>query len=67
MGKPDFREGHVESRDKTKKTVIFPEIARKLFQFFPGKIEAQFLHLLDPNSPNIYLKCPRKCPKTYNF
>ena len=26
-----------------------------------------FLHVLDPNSSSFYLKCPRKCQKTYNF
>ena len=26
-----------------------------------------FLHVLDPNSFSFYVKCPRKCQKTYNF
>ena len=25
------------------------------------------LHILDPNYPSFYLKCPIKCQKTYNF
>ena len=56
-----------KSRVKTGKTVIFPRIAEKLFQFFPGTIEAPFLHVLDPNSPSFNVKCPRKCQKPYNF
>ena len=68
MGKPDFREGLVESRDKTGKTVIFPEIAEEIVQiFFPARIEASFLNVLDPNSSSFFVKCPRKCQKTYNF
>ena len=35
--------------------------------FFPRRIEAPFLHVLDPNSLSFYVKCPRKCQKTYNF
>ena len=30
-------------------------------------IEVPLLHVLDPNSPSIYVKCPRKCQETYNF
>ena len=57
-----------KSKDKTGKTVIFPEIAGKIVPIFAleGQ-EAPFLHVLDPNSPSIYVKCPRKCRKTYNF
>ena len=35
--------------------------------FYPGRMKALLLHVLDPNSPSIYVKCPKKCPKTYNF
>ena len=35
--------------------------------FCLGIMEAPFLHVFDPNSPSIYVKCPRKCQKTYNF
>ena len=31
--------------------------------FYPGRIEASFLHVLDQNSLSIYVKCPRKCQK----
>ena len=67
MGKPDFREGQEKSRDKTEKLSFFEGNQRKLFQRCPGRIEAPFLHVLDPNSPSFYVKCPRKCQKTYNF
>ena len=30
-------------------------------------MEASLLHVLDQNSPSIYVKWPRKCQKTYNF
>ena len=56
-----------KSRVKTGKTVIFQGNEGKLFQFFPGRIEAPLLHILDPNYPSFYLKCLRKCQKTYNF
>ena len=39
----------------------------QFFQFCPGRIEAPFLHVLDPNSASFYVKCPRKWQKTYNF
>ena len=36
--------------------------------YHPERIEAPpFLHVLDLNSPSSYVKCPRKCQKTYNF
>ena len=35
--------------------------------YHPERIEAPFLHVLDLNSPSSYVKCPRKCKKTYNF
>ena len=35
--------------------------------FCSEKIEAHFLHVLDINSPSIYVICPRKCQKPYNF
>ena len=68
MGKPDFREGQVESRVKTeKKLSFFQGNQGQLFQFCPGRIEAPILHILDPNYLSFYLKCLRKCQKTYNF
>ena len=57
---PDFREGQVESRAKTGKLSFFQGNQRQLFQFCPGRIEALFVHILDPDSPFFYLKCPRK-------
>ena len=33
----------------------------------PERIEAPFSHVFDLNSPSSYVKCPRKCQKTYNF
>ena len=48
-------------------TVIFLGIAGKIVPIFLGRIEAPFLHVLDPNSPSFYVKCPRKCQKAYNF
>ena len=35
--------------------------------FCPERMEVSFLHVLDPNSSSFYVKCPRKCQKTYNF
>ena len=35
--------------------------------YHPERTEAPFLHVLDLNSPSSYVKCPRKCQKTYNF
>ena len=55
----------MEIRVKTgKRTVIFKW---NQGQFFPGRIEAPFLHVLDTNSSSFYVDCPRKCQKTYNF
>ena len=67
MGKPDFGEGRVESRVKTRETVIFPGIAGKIVPVFPWKDRSPLLHVLDPNSPSFYAKYPGKCQKTYNF
>ena len=67
MGMPGFRKGQVEKWDQNWKTVIFPGNQRQLFQFCPRRIEAHFLHILDPNYPSFYLQCPRKFQKTYNF
>ena len=67
MGKPDFREGQGKSRVKTGRMSFFQGNQGKLFHFFPERLEAPFLHVLDPNSPSFYVKCPRKCQKTYNF
>ena len=35
--------------------------------YHPERIETPFLHVLNLNSPSYYVKCPRKCQKTYNF
>ena len=35
----------------------------QLFKFSPGRIEALFLNILDPNSLSFYVKCPRKRQK----
>ena len=49
---------------KTGKKLTFSQGNQgKLFQFCSGRIEAVFLHILDPNYPSFYLKCPRKCQK----
>ena len=53
---------------KTGKTVIFSsDIRGNHSNYHPERIEAPFLHVLDLNSPSSYVKCPRKCQKTYNF
>ena len=49
---------------KLEKLSFFQGNQEQFFQFCPGRIEAPFLNVLDPNSP---VKCPRKCQKTYNF
>ena len=55
-----------KGRIKTGKAVIFPGKLGEIFQFFPGRIEAAFLHVIDPNFSSFYVKCARKCQKTYN-
>ena len=66
-GKPDFREGQVEKLGQNGKLSFFQGNQEQLFQFCSGRIEARLLHILDPNYLLFYLKCPRKCQKTYNF
>ena len=56
-----------KSRVKTGKTVIFLWKAGSVVPILPGRKESPFLHVLDPNSPSFYVKCPRKFQKTYNF
>ena len=51
MGTPDFMKGQVERWAKTRKLSFFQENQGQLFQFYPGRIEALFLHILDPNYP----------------
>ena len=34
-----------------------------MFQFCPERIEAPFLHILDPNYSSFYFKCSRTCQK----
>ena len=58
----------MENRDKTGKNCHFSRDSRENCSIFcPGRMEAPLLYVLDPNSPSIYVKCPRKCQKTYNF
>ena len=53
-----------KSRVKTGKTVVFQGNQGQLFHFFPGRIEAPLLHILDPNYSSFYLKCLRKRQKS---
>ena len=47
---------------KLEKMSFFSTDSREnCFNFFPGRIEAPFLHVFDPNSPSFYIKCARKC------
>ena len=52
---------------KLGKTVIFPEKLEEIVSILPWKDSGPLLHILDANYPSFYLKCPRKCQKTYNF
>ena len=57
-----------KSTVKTGKNCHFSRDSRKnCSNFFPGRIEAPFLHVLDPNSPSFYVKYPRKCKKKKIF
>ena len=56
-----------KGRVKTGKTVIFPGKSGAIFPVSPLKDRSPLLHVLDPNSPSFYVKCPRKCQNTYNF
>ena len=67
MGKPDFREGQAEKYGQNWKTVIFPGESGEIVLMLPWKDRNPLLHVLDPNFPSFYVKCPRKCQKTYNF
>ena len=67
MGSQILGRDRWKSRVKTGENVIFQGNQGQFFQFRPGKIEASFLHVLDPNSHSFYVNCPRKCQKTYNF
>ena len=60
----DRRKGRVRTG---KKNCHFPGNQEKLFQFCHGMIESPLLHILNPNYRSVYLKCLRKCQKTYNF
>ena len=76
-------ESHILGRDRQKvgseleKTVFVQGNQKQLFQFWPGAGKSgksgksgaivPILHILDPNYPSFYLKCPRKFQKTYNF
>ena len=65
-------EGHILRSDRWKSKAKlekchFPENKGQLFQFCPGRLETPFSHILDPNYPYFYLKCPRKYQRTYNF
>ena len=64
MGKPDFREGQVEKWGENRE---IREIRVNFSNFALEGQKSSFLHVLDPNSPSFYVKCPRKCRKTYNF
>ena len=65
MGKPYFSEGQAEKKSQNwNERSFFKGNHGQLLQFCPGRIEAPLLHILDPNSPSFYLKCPRKCKKT---
>ena len=67
-GNPDFWEGEMESRAETEKKLSFFQGSQwQLFIFCIGRIEALFLHIVDPNNPSFYLKCPKKYQNTYNF
>ena len=68
MGKPDFIEERVKKKVeewksgvKTEKLPFFPGISEEIVPIFALRIEAPLLHVLDPNSPIFYVKCPRKC------
>ena len=68
MRKPVLKEGQVEKYGQNlKKLSFFQGNQGELFQFCTGRIEAHLLHILDPNYPSFYLKCLRKCQKTYNL
>ena len=68
MKKPDFKGGTGgKIGSKLEKLSFFQGNQGQLFQFCPGRIEAPLLHILDPNYPSFYSKCPRKYQKTYNF
>ena len=68
VGKPDFREGQADqSGQNWKKTVIFLGKSMAIVLIFPWKDRDPLLHVLDLNSPSFYVKCSRKCQKTYNF
>ena len=46
--------------------LIFPGKSGAIVPICPGRLEALFLHILDPNYSSFYLKCPRKYQKAYN-
>ena len=52
---------------KKEKTGTFPEKSEAIVQVLPWKNRSPPLHILDPNYPSFYQKCPRKCQETYNF
>ena len=56
-----------KSRAKTERLSFFQGKQGQLFQFFPGRIEAHFLHIINPNYSSFNLKCPRKYKKPHNF
>ena len=60
-----WKSGKVEG--KLEKLSFFQRNLGQLFQFCHGRIEASLLHIRNSNYPSIYLKCPRKYQKTYNF
>ena len=68
LGKGRVKVGTSEKEGpKLKKKLSFSHgnLGRQ-FDFCPGKIEAVFLHILNPNY-SFYLKCSRKYQNTPNF
>ena len=66
MDKPDFRRDWWKVGAKLEKLSFSRDSRENCSNFCPGRMEAP-LHGLDPNSPSIYVKCPRKYQKVYNF
>ena len=67
MGKSDFRDGQVESRVKLERNCHFSRKIGEIVPILSWKDRSPLLHILGRNYPSFYLKCPRKCQKTYNF